>query len=212
MFHILLPALLFVLIFSGFSISSATSADDVVTMVQKRYEEIRDMKGDFSQTSYLKDLEKVEKYEGVFYLKKPSSMKWAYSRPRDEEVTIRDLHTWVYKKSEKQVLKTTFSKDAYAQIPMAMLNSLGDLRNDYEISLIEENVLELRPKRTMGYVKNIVLEVNSRGFPVKTFKITDTYGNKVSVGIDNVSVNSGIKESFFIFKTPPGVEVFDLGR
>jgi hypothetical protein len=42
----------------------ASSADDAVKRLQDRYDGIQDMQGTFSQTSHLKDLERVETYEG----------------------------------------------------------------------------------------------------------------------------------------------------
>jgi outer membrane lipoprotein carrier protein len=139
-------------------------------------------------------------------------MRWKYSKPRDEEVIVRDIHAWIYKKSEKQVLKTTFNKDALGQIPIALLNSLGDLKKDFNISQLSEGLLELKPKRTMGYIKGVLLEVSSQKFPLKKFSIIDTYGNQIILEVKDVKVNSGLEDSLFIFKAPPGVEVFDMNE
>ncbi len=190
--------------------ASAATVDDVVERIQKKYSGIQDIQGRFSQTSYIKDLDRVERYEGNFFIKKPFSMKWAYSKPRDEEVIIRDANAWIYKKSEKQVLKTAFSKDAYGQVPIALLSSLGNLKADFDITMIKEDNLELKPKRQMGFIKKIFFEVSSGDFPVKTFSIFDIHGNKIVIAVKDVTINSGLKDSFFIFKAPPGVEVFDL--
>ena len=192
------------------AVVSASTVDDVVDLIQKKYSEIQDIQGKFFQTSYLKDLDRVERYEGVFFIKKPFSMKWAYSKPRDEEVIIRDTDTWIYKKSERQALKTTFSRDAYNQIPITLLNSLGNLKSDFNITMIKEGTLELKPKRQMGFIKKIDLEVSSGDFPVKSFRVYDIHNNKVAILVKDVKLNSGLKDSFFTFKVPPGVELFDL--
>lgn len=206
----------FVSLFTGyFSLLipvSASSVDDAIKQLQEKYDGIQDMQGNFSQTSHLKDLERIEKYEGEFLIKKPSSMRWKYSKPRDEEVIVRDIHTWIYKKSEKQVLKTTFSKDALGQIPIALLNSLGDLKRDFDITQLSEGFLELKPKRTMGYIKGVLLEISSQKFPLKKFSIIDTYGNQIIVEMKNVKVNNGLEDSLFTFDVPPGVEVFDMNQ
>jgi outer membrane lipoprotein carrier protein len=193
--------------------ASATSTlDMIVERIQGKYNEIQDIRGRFSQTSYIKDLERVEHYEGEFFIRKPSSMKWIYSKPRDEEVIIREGDIWIYKKSEKQAIKGTFSKDTYGQVPIVLLNSLGNLRADYEIRLIKDDILELKPRQRMGYIDYIVLEVNDRDFPVKAFSIFDTYGNKIDIKIKDIKTNSGLSDSLFVFKPGPGVEVFDLNQ
>jgi len=206
-----------ILIFSLFTFhfslfTFASSVDNVVSELQKKYSGIQDMKGKFSQKSYLKDLEKVETYEGEFFIKKPFSMRWKYSKPRDEEVIIRDSGTWVYKESEKQAFKTAFNKDSYNQVPIALLSSLGDLTADFDITMIKEGTLELKPKRTMGYINTVYIDVVSRDFPVKTLTLLDVYGNKIVIEMKNVKLNTGLEDSFFTFKLPPGTEVFDLSQ
>lgn len=194
------------------STSHASTVDEVVGRIQKIYGEIKDIQGKFSQTSYIKDLDKIERYEGEFFIKKPSSMRWNFSKPRDEEVIIKENDIWIYKKSEKQALKSAFSKDAYNHVPIALLNNFGDLKNDFDIKLIKDDTLELTPKRRMGFINKLLLEINSTDFPVKTFSVFDVYGNKINITIKNVKINSGLEDSIFTFKLQPGVEIFDLNQ
>ena len=194
------------------STSHASTVDEVVGRIQKIYGEIKEVQGKFSQTSYIKDLDKIERYEGEFFMKKPSSMRWNFSKPRDEEIIIKENDIWIYKKSEKQALKSAFSKDAYNHVPIALLNNFGDLKNNFDIKLIKDDTLELTPKRRMGFINKLLLEINSTDFPVKTFSVFDLYGNKINIMIKNVKINSGIEDSIFIFKLQPGVEVFDLNQ
>ncbi len=130
---------------SLFTAVNAADVNDTVKRIQNKYSEIHDIQGVFYQTSHLKDLDRTEKYSGKFYIKKPSRLKWIYSTPRDEEVLIRQNEVWFYKKSEKQVVKSRFSKEAYSQVPIAMLESLGNLEADYEIKMTAEDTLELVP-------------------------------------------------------------------
>lgn len=201
---------LFAFHFSLSTVVYATSVDEVVDRIQKKYNAIQDIQGKFFQTSYIKDLERVEKYEGTFFIKKPSSMKWIYSAPRDEEIIIRDTDAWIYRKSAKQVLKSTFSKDTYGQVPIALLNSLGTLKSDFDIIEIKKDMLEIIPKRQTGFIKKIVLEVSSGDFPIKAFNILDINGNKIDIVIKDTKINTGIEDSFFIFKAPSDVEVFEF--
>ncbi len=192
--------------------SSAAGVDETVDMVQKKFVGINDIKGDFIQTSYIKDLEETQKFSGVFFIKKPSRMMWEYNEPRDEKVLIRDMDTWIYKKTENQVIKTRFSKEAYSQVPIALLESFENMRKDFDITMPQKNALNLIPKRKMGFIKMLVLETQTGDFPLKMFTIIDTYGNIIMVELEKIQINSGQKDSFFIFKMPPGAEVFDMNR
>lgn len=204
--------LLFAVYCSLFTAAYASDVDDAVSRIQKKYAEIKDIRGNFSQTSNLKDLDRIEKYEGKFFIKKPYNMRWMYSNPRDEEIIIRDTEIWIYKKSEKQVLKSSSGGESNRHVPVAILNSIGTLKTDFDLAMIKKDTLEVKPKRQMGSIKKVILELSSADFPIRAFSIFDINDNKIDIVIKNVEINPGLEDSFFIFKAPPGVEVYDLSQ
>jgi len=210
--RIVLTMLLIIAIGLSASTASAAGVDETVEMIQKKFETIKDIKGNFSQTSYIKDLEETQKFSGTFFLIKPSHMMWEYDKPRDEKVVINDTETWIHKRSQNQVIKTTFSKEAYSQVPIAILQSFDNIRNDFDITMPEENALQLMPKRKMGFIKTLVLETRTDGFPIKMFTIIDTYGNIIMIELKEIKTNLGLDISTFIFKVPQGAEVFDMSK
>ncbi|GBD96714.1 MAG TPA: outer membrane lipoprotein carrier protein LolA [Nitrospirae bacterium] len=199
-------------LFIAVSAASAADVDGVVDRMQKKFAGIIDIKGTFVQKSYIKDIEQTQEYSGTFFIKKPSRMMWEYAAPRDEKVIINNLDTWIYKKSQNQVIRTKFSKEAYSQVPIALLGSLENISADFDITMPEENALQLVPKQRVGFIKTIVLEITPGEMPVKMFTIFDTYGNIIMIKLRDVKINPGLDDSLFIFKTPPGAEVFDLGQ
>ncbi len=203
---------LFTIHCSLFTVVYAATVDEITASLQKKYEAINEVRGKFSQKSYIKDLEKTEKYEGRFFISmRPAmKMKWVYTSPRDEEVFINGADIWIYKKSEKQALKGKFGKDSYGQIPMALLNSIGDLKTNFEITVLKDDTLELKPKRQMGFIKKIHLITDTKDFPVKSFTMFDVYGNRIEIAVKDAQINSGLGEQVFIFKAPSGVEVFEF--
>lgn len=204
--------LLFVICLSPAFVYSAETVDDIVNRIEKKYGEIHDIQGEFAQTSYLKDLERTEKYSGNFSIKKPSMFRWKYAPPRNEEVIISGTEIWIYKSSEKQAMKSKFNKSAYSQLPIAMLESLEKLRSDYAIKSAGEGVLELIPKEEMGFLQKIHLETASGEFPIKGLTIFDMYGNTIILKLKDVKINPGLDDSFFVFKAPAGVEVHDFSQ
>lgn len=192
--------------------SYASEVTAIVDLVEKKYAGITDIKGVFFQTSYLKDLDRTEEYAGDFFIKKPSRLRWTYRAPRDEEVLINGEDIWMYKSSEKQVIKSRFSRDAFSQVPIAMLESLGDLKGDYQISMSGEKTLELVPRQRMGFVKKLRLTTGSGDFPVESFEVFDVYGNMNVIILRDVIINPGLGDGLFIFTMPPGAELFDFTR
>ncbi len=192
--------------------ATASEVDKVIARVQKKFAGISDFKGTFQQKSYIKDIEQTQEYSGTFFIKKPSMIMWEYAPPRDEKVVINDLETWIYKKAVNQVIRTRFSKNAYSQVPIALLISLENIRTDFEITMPDKNSLKLVPKQRLGFIKTIVLEIRPGEMPVKMFTIFDTYGNIIMIELKDVKTNSGLDDSLFTFKTPPGAEVYDMSQ
>ncbi|MBI5741099.1 MAG: outer membrane lipoprotein chaperone LolA [Nitrospirae bacterium] len=197
---------------SLFNSLHAAAVDDVVNDVQKRLSSIHDLKGSFTQTSYLKDLEKTETYAGTFYIKKPSGIMWEYKSPRDEKVFIKGEDMWIYKRSQKQAIKSRFSKEAYSQAPITLLSGLENLRSDFDITLTDRDTLDLKPKRRMGSMQEVIIRTASKNFPLKTLKVIDTYGNVITIELADIKTNTGPEDSLFTFTVPQGVEVFDMDR
>lgn len=137
---------------------------------------------------------------------------WEYAAPRDEKVVINDLNTWVYKKSPNQVIKTKFTREAYSQVPIALVASLENIRDDFDITMPDKHALQLMPKRKIGFIKTIVLELASGDMPVKMFTIFDTYGNIIMVELKNVQTNAGLNDTIFSLKIPEGAEVYDMSQ
>ncbi len=198
--------------FRGSDSDSAGNLSMTVNEIQNKLSKINDITGRFSQTSYIKDLEQTQKYSGSFFIKKPFQMMWEYKKPRDEKVVIHDTDTWIYKKSQNQVIKTKFSKEAYSQVPIALLGSLENLRDDFDITMTAENAIQLVPKQRIVSIKTLLLETVSGDFPLKMFTIFDKYGNIIMIELTDIEINPGLDDSFFLFKIPPGAEVFDLSQ
>ncbi len=192
--------------------SYAIDIEKIVDHIEKKYSEINDIKGGFLQKSFLKDLQRTENYSGRFFIKKPSSIRWEYSRPRDEEVIINGERIWIYKKSEGQIIKGMFEKGEYSHLPIALLRSMGDLKKDFYIKAIKDDTIELTPKHQMDVIKKIQLVTDDDEFPVERFTIFDNYENMVTIEIKEVDINTDLNDSIFTFKIPPDVEVFDLNQ
>jgi outer membrane lipoprotein-sorting protein len=137
---------------------------------------------------------------------------WQYGDPRDEKVIINDQETWIYKKSQNQVIKTKFSKDAYSQVPIALLGSLENIGDDFDITIPAEKALQLTPKRKTGFIKTLVLETASGEMPITMFTIFDTYGNIIMIELRDVQINQGLKDAVFMFTIPPNAEVYDMSQ
>jgi outer membrane lipoprotein carrier protein len=197
-FWCLLPAVSF----------ASSSADEEIVGIQKAYENIKDVSGVFVQKSYIKDLKKTETFKGRFYIKLPLMMKWEYGGEQPQEVVIENDEITIYQKKEKQAFRSRFDRETYGQAPIALLSGFGNIREEFNASEKDGNLV-LKPKKKMGAIVSIEIERSRGTFPIKAFTIIDTYRNRIEMTLKDIKINTGLKDSFFQLSLPKGVTVLE---
>jgi outer membrane lipoprotein carrier protein len=201
-------AIMFALILTPAYGFCETEVKEMVNKIQNAYNGITDIQGSFVQESYITDLDERHQFQGKFFIKMPSLLRWNYQEPKNEEVIIKDNTLWIYKKSEKQVIKTAFDAKTYGQAPIALLTGLGNIDRDFIVSKGKKGMLSLLPKSPMGAIKAILIGYSNYQFPISNLKLIDIYGNEISIFLQDVKINQGIKSQQFDFTPPKGIEIF----
>jgi outer membrane lipoprotein carrier protein len=181
-------------------------ADDEVTRIQKAYEHIEDIKGNFIQKSYIKDLKKTDTYKGQFFIKSPK-MRWEYKGDKPQIVYITGDDIIIYQKKEKQAFKAKFDRATYGQAPIALLGGFGNIRNEFDVSIKTEHRLILKPKKPMGNIVSVEITTSSEEFPIESITIIDTLSNRIDIYLKDVKINTELKDKLFDFSPPEGVNV-----
>lgn len=188
--------------------SASQIADDEVKKIQEAYSKIKDIKGSFTQKSFLKDLKKTETYNGMLLIKRPSKIKWEYTGDKPQQVIINNDKIIIFKKKEKQAFKSNFDKQTYGQAPVALLSGFGNIQEEFKTTS-KNNKLILIPKNPMGSIASIEIETSSENFPIKSFTIIDTRSNKIEIKLDNIETNTDIQDSIFEFNFPEGTKIYE---
>jgi outer membrane lipoprotein carrier protein len=201
--------LLFTFYFLLFSVSfSAASAEEEVLKIQKAYEKIKDISGNFVQKSYIKDLKRTDTFKGQFFIKRPMKMKWSYKGENSQEVLITNEEITIYQKKEKQAFKGRFDRETYGQAPIALLSGFGKIQEEFNVS--EKNgKLILKPQKPMGGILTIEIEPSEGEFPIKSFTINDSLSNRIEMALKDIKVNTGLEDKFFELSLPKGVNIFE---
>ena len=186
-------------------------AAGLAARIQAAYGQIRDIKGDFTQESFLKDLGKKQDYEGHFIIKLPAEMRYAYQGTNQDEVIIKGSRIIIYQKKEQQAIAGRFDAETYGTAPVALLGGLGKLDRDFRVTE-KKGKLILKPKSPVNKIAYIEVEPSNGRFPIRSFTIHDTYSNTVRITLKDVSVNTGVKDNAFAFTPPSGVSVFDYTK
>lgn len=185
----------------------ASGADENIWRIQKAYEHIKDLSGDFVQVSVLKDLDRTDTYKGEFFIKPPLRMKWVYKGSAAQDVTINGDTILIYKKKDKQAYTGKFDRSTYGQTPVALLSGFGRIRDEFDVTG-EGNTLLLKPRKSMGTITEIKIILSPAGFPISSFIIHDTYSNVIRIELKDVKTNIGIKDSLFNTAPPKGASVY----
>lgn len=190
--------------------SFALQAVDEVTRIQKAYENIKDIKGNFTQKSYIKDLKRTDTYKGRFFIK-PPKVKWEYKGDKPQVVYITGSDIIIYQKKEKQVFTSKFDRSTYGQAPIALLSGFGNIDKEFDVSddtLNSSNRLILKPKKPMGNISQIELSLSGGEFPIESLTIIDALSNRVDIYLTDVGINAGLKDKMFEFYLPEDATLF----
>lgn len=186
---------------------SAASVDVEIIRIQKAYENIKDIRGSFIQKSFMKDLKKTETFKGQFFIKRPMQMKWSYEGNNAQDVLINKDELTIYQKKEKQAFQGKFDRDTYGQAPIALLSGFGNIQEEFSVS-DKKGKLFLKPKKPMGGVLSIEIELSDGEFPIRSFTVIDSYANRIEMDLTDVKINTGLKDAFFDPALPKGVTIF----
>ncbi len=185
-----------------------SSVDEDITQIQNAYDVIKDIKGSFTQKSYIKDLKRIDIYGGDFFIKRPTKMKWEYKGKIPQEVIISNDEIIIYQKKERQAFKGSFDRATYGQAPIALLSGFGRIQEEFDVSN-KNGRLFLKPKKPMGNIVSIEIETSKDKFPIKSFIVNDSRSNRIEITLKGVEINTGLEDRLFELSLPKGVNVYE---
>jgi len=194
--------------FLAFTSAPAASIDEEIQRIQKAYENIKDIRGDFIQKNHIKDLKRTDTYKGQFFIKRPTKMRWEYKGEMPQEVFINNDEIIIYQKKERQAFRGKFKRDAYGYAPAVLLNGFGKIQEEFYVSKKDGRFL-LKPKRPMGGIVSIEIAPSEGKFPISSFTINDFRSNSVEVILKGVRVNTGLGDRLFEPSLPGDVKIYE---
>jgi len=194
-------------------VRGAFGADFTIETIQKAYENIKDIKGNFIQKSTIRDLKRTDTFKGSLLIKVPSKMRWQYHGDNNQntEVIINNGGIIIYQKSEKQAFRGKFDRESYGQAPIALLGGFGNIEDEFEVASKEGKVL-LKPRKGMSGVVSIEITPSGGDFPIGSLTIIDKRSNRIEITFRDIVLNSGIKDSVFSVSLPQGVSVYEYSK
>jgi len=195
------------------AVSSAQSVDDIVEEMQERYEDLENLSAEFKQVEQFQLTGSKNETSGKIYVKNGIQ----YRLETEDRVIVTDgVTVWTYSMFNNQVLIDRVKKNDASVLPRDLLFKYP---RDYYASLLkteeyeneEHYILKLDPKEdTHGYIKSMKIWVNSDTYLISKIEYIDFNENTSTFAIQKIDIKKDLKDSFFKFKIPEGVEIVDL--
>jgi len=186
----------------------AASVGEDIKKIQKAYENIKDISGNFIQKSHIKDLKRTDTYKGRFFIKRPMKMKWDYKGETAPEVLINNGEIIIYQEKEKQAFRGKFDRDTYGQAPIALLSGFGNIQEEFNVSKKSSRLI-LKPKKPLEGILFIEIEPSEGEFPISSFTINDTHSNRIEITLMDIKINTGLEDKFFEPSLPKDVTIYE---
>jgi outer membrane lipoprotein-sorting protein len=209
----MITAVLFSALFCGADVCGITS-DELASQVEKTYRSFNDLSVDFTKTTRSQVFETKSKVEGKMLLKNPDKFK---IETKEETITCDGKFVWTYSVENQQVVKDLLDRSESMFKPNQYLS---DFRSEYVPKLEgEEKIdqskcykLSLSAKKEDVFIRSMIIWVDKQDLLARKLEYEDSNDNQVTLIFQHTKTNRKIKDSEFIFQTPPGVEELDLSK
>lgn len=194
------------------------SLEQLTAKTQGVYEKTTDLKALFIQEVTIKSMKKTEREEGTVYFKNPRMMLWDYAKPKSKKLVINAQKAWLYVPEDRMVYVQN-AEDVYrSRMAVKFLSGIGKLSEDFQIRFAKDNPIDregnynlvLTAKESGSGVDRLHITVDGKIFQIIQCRFKDSFGNTTLLSFSDFSLNTGIPDKFFTFKTPEGVEVVSM--
>ena len=194
--------------------AAAVSSDELARQVEERYRSLKSLSMDFVKTTRSEIFETESKIKGKMLLKNPDKFK---IDTKDETIVCDGEFVWSYSVENRQVIKNLADRSENLFKPNQYL---ANFRSEYVPRLTGEEKVDrtrcfkllLSPKEEDLFIKKMTIWVDSKKLLAKKLEYTDSNDNQVTLIFQRIKTNRKIKDSEFVFQTPPGVEELDLSE
>ena len=185
---------------------------EVTGKLQQKYESIQDATARFTEHVKYGYSQIEQNFAGTLTMKKPNK----YRVESEQQTYVTDGATvWAYSPANKQVLIDHYKEDQNTLSPDQFLLHLP--ANYYATLLGRERsgdarlvTLKLVPKDDQSFVKSVKVTIDEGSWIVRKVEIVDVNDTEKTYTVQDVKVNTHVKDSLFTFTPPPGTEVVDL--
>ena len=115
-----------------------------------------------------------------------------------------------YPEDEQVEIFSDFKMEQYPSA-LAFFLGQGKIKGQYQVELINHSTqdaqLKLKPKKEMGNLKHLQVQVSLKDYFIHSIKIIDRLGNINQITFSALKLNAPIDKDIFDYKIPKNYEV-----
>jgi len=191
--------------------------DQALTALQKRYDQVQDLRAHFVQTSTSGVLAETSTTKGTVLVQRPGKIRWTYDPP-DGRVIVLDGETIrIYSPEDRQLQIAPLEEGGVSPTALSFLMGSGRLVDEFtgrmaklEAGKVAPGLgLELVPRADSSF-ESLVLWLDPETHELRESVLVDLFGNRTKIQLSRVSYNTGVEEGAFRFDPPEGTQEIDL--
>ncbi len=185
---------------------------EITDRMQKKYESIQDATARFTQHVKFGYSKIEQSFAGTLRMKKPNHFRveTEYQTLVTDGVTV-----WSFSPVNKQVLIDRYKETADSFTPEQFLLNLPA---NYYATLVQPEassekstiMLKLVPKDDQSFIKSMKVWVDEGSWVVKKVEMLDVNDTEKTYTVQDIKINTNLKDNAFAFTAPQGTEVVDL--
>lgn len=192
------------------------NVSDLMKRVEKVYNASSTFQADFKQIFLNRNFSEISS-SGEVYFKRPGKMKWVYKKPSKKIIVSSGSILWIYDYNDSQAVRDKNFKKEMLPSSLSFLwgeKMLLDVFN-YKLLSVEEisgktiYTVELIPKEKIPNVTRVHFVIDSKNYKIIETSLFDLFGNENRLLFKDQKLGKRIKDSFFEFDPPKGVEIVD---
>ncbi len=197
---------------AAFGQQKELTVNEITGKLQKRFDSIQDATARFTQHVKF-GFSKIEQdFAGTLKMKKPNK----YRVETEYQILVTDGATvWSYSPVNKQVLIDRYKETADSFTPEQILLNLP---TNYYATLVQHEktggaslvVLKLVPKDDQSFIKSMKVWIDEGSWTLRKVEMIDVNDTEKTYSVQEIKMNTNLKDSTFLFTPPSGTEVVDL--
>jgi chaperone LolA len=186
----------------------APTPSELARKIQTHYNTVADFTADFVATFKYQLTHQVSVERGTLKVKKPSRMRWTFTKPDRKEFVADGTKLYTYFPADRVGTENLLSDTGDDSLALLFLAGKGDLTRDFVPAMPPEQPANewqvvLSPKKRQDQYNTLTLGVRRDSLALTGLVIVDEEGTQ-SYQFTNFKSNTGLKDSDFSFKFPAG--------